>query len=55
MHDNFGVKDMKKNFPRLLKLPNEHSLFLFGARNTGKSTSIKEMYADFSTWQTHLN
>jgi len=48
MHDNFGVCDMTKKFPRLLKLPNEHSLFLFGARNTGKSTLIKEMYADFS-------
>lgn len=31
---------------RLLKLPKEHSLFLFGARNTGKSTLIKEVYAD---------
>ncbi len=39
---------MKKRFPRLLKLPKEHSIFLFGARNTGKSTLVKEVYADSS-------
>jgi uncharacterized protein len=39
---------MRKKFPRLLKLPKEHSLFLFGARNTGKSTLVKEVYADSS-------
>ena len=31
-------------FPRLLKLPKQQHLFLFGARNTGKSTLIKESY-----------
>ena len=35
---------MRRQFPRMLKLPNQHSLFLFGARNTGKSTLIKERY-----------
>ncbi len=39
---------MIKNFPRLLTLPKEHSLFLFGARNSGKSTLVKEVYADSS-------
>lgn len=39
---------MGKKFPRLLKLPNKHSIFLFGARNTGKSTLVKEVYADSS-------
>ena len=35
---------MKYRFPRLLKLPKNHSLFLFGARNTGKSTLVKVSY-----------
>jgi len=39
---------MDKKFPRLLKLPLDHSLFLFGARNTGKSTLVKEVYANSS-------
>jgi predicted AAA+ superfamily ATPase len=39
---------MKKKFLRLLKLPKERSLFLFGARNTGKSTLVKELYAENS-------
>ena len=39
---------MIKKFPRLLNLPDEQSIFLFGARNTGKSTLIKEVYADHS-------
>jgi predicted AAA+ superfamily ATPase len=39
---------MKKKFPRLLKLPNQRSFFLFGARNTGKSTLIRERYAQSS-------
>jgi predicted AAA+ superfamily ATPase len=39
---------MRNKFHRLLKLPQEHSLFLFGARNTGKSTLVKEVYADSS-------
>lgn len=29
---------------RLIKLPKGHSLFLFGARNTGKSTLLKKLY-----------
>ena len=37
---------MNKQYPRLLSLPKDHSFFLFGARNTGKSTLIKEIYAD---------
>ncbi len=39
---------MKKKFPRSLKLPEHYSCFLFGARNTGKSTFVKEVYADSS-------
>jgi predicted AAA+ superfamily ATPase len=39
---------MKKKFHRSLNLPNNHSLFLFGARNTGKSTLVKEVYAKSS-------
>jgi len=35
-------------YPRLLNLPKESSLFLFGARNTGKSTLIQEVYAQSS-------
>lgn len=35
-----------KKYPGLLNLPKEHSLFLFGARNTGKSTLVNEVYAD---------
>ena len=35
-----------KKYPRLLTLPKDHSLFLFGARNTGKSTLVKEIYGD---------
>lgn len=31
-------------FSRLLNLPSEHHLFLFGARNTGKSTLIEKLY-----------
>lgn len=31
-------------FPRLLALPENQSLFLFGARNTGKSTMMVELY-----------
>ncbi len=37
-----------KKFPRLLHLPEKRSLFLFGARNTGKSTFVKERYANSS-------
>ena len=49
MHDNLGVEGsilMNIKFPRLLKLPMAHSLFLFGARNTGKSTLIQEVFKD---------
>jgi len=35
---------MYEKFPRQLILPQNHSLFLFGARNTGKSTFIKALY-----------
>lgn len=31
-------------YPRLLKLPKKHSLFLFGPRNTGKSTLIEAQF-----------
>ena len=31
-------------FPRLLTLPQKHSCFLFGARNTGKSTLLAHQY-----------
>jgi predicted AAA+ superfamily ATPase len=37
-----------RTYPRLLNLPKEHSLFLFGARNTGKSTLVNDVYADAS-------
>lgn len=33
---------MLVEYPRVLKLPNQRSYFLFGARNTGKSTLIKK-------------
>lgn len=35
---------------RLLKLPKEHSFFLFGARGTGKSTLLREKFSDHSLW-----
>lgn len=31
---------------RLIQLPEAHSFFLFGARNTGKSTLIQHQYSD---------
>lgn len=31
-------------FPRILKLPKKRSLFLFGPRNTGKSTMLEEQF-----------
>lgn len=43
------------NFPRLLNLPTEHSLFLFGARNTGKSTLVNALYAKCSITLDLLN
>ena len=33
-------------YPRLLKLLKTQSLFLFGARNTGKSTLVQDIYAN---------
>ena len=39
--DIFGVEML---IPRLLTLPAKHSLFLFGARNTGKSTLIEKQF-----------
>lgn len=39
---------MSKMYPRLLTLPKDHSFFLFGARNTGKSTLIKQVFAGSS-------
>ena len=42
-------------FPRLLRLPTEHSLFLFGARNTGKSTLVQALYAECSITLDLLN
>lgn len=35
-------------YKRLLKMPKNHSLFLFGARGTGKSTLIKEEFGQNS-------
>jgi len=35
-------------YHRLLKIPKNHSLFLFGARGTGKSTLIKEQFGQRS-------
>lgn len=35
---------MRETFRRQLSLPENQSLFLFGARNTGKSTFIKALY-----------
>lgn len=32
------------NYPRLLKLPKNHSFFLFGARGTGKSTLLNAQF-----------
>jgi len=32
-------------YPRLLKLPEKHHFFLFGARNTGKSTLLNSLFS----------
>ena len=45
---NFGVwseNGMKQMFPRLLQLLKKQSLFLFGPRNTGKSTLLSQQYS----------
>ncbi|CAL7959763.1 conserved hypothetical protein [Gammaproteobacteria bacterium] len=34
----------QKNLARLLRLPQKHSLFLFGARGTGKSTLLQQLF-----------
>lgn len=36
--------------PRLLQLPTERHIFLFGARNTGKSTLIEQTYAPLGSF-----
>lgn len=36
-------------FNRLLDLPKKHRLFLFGARNTGKSTLLEQMFSSKET------
>lgn len=43
---NFGVRSTEVIYmlPRLLKLPKKRSFFLFGARNTGKSTLIAAQF-----------
>jgi predicted AAA+ superfamily ATPase len=40
--------------PRLLKLPLHHSLFLFGARGTGKSTLLQKLFPDSHTLRLDL-
>ena len=49
---NFGVwSEDKFMLPRLLKLPKNRSLFLFGARNTGKSTLLQQVFThEKSIW-----
>ena len=37
-------------YQRILKLPKNHHLFLFGARNTGKSTLIEENFSTENTF-----
>ena len=39
-----------KLFPRLLNLPQERHLFLFGARNTGKSTLVMDAYQSLGAY-----
>jgi uncharacterized protein len=43
--ENAGL--FRHMFPRLLKLPTNHSFFLFGARATGKSTLINTFIKSF--------
>lgn len=42
---NIGVMPKNSLFKRLLKLPRDHSFFLFGPRGSGKSTLISETYS----------
>lgn len=41
-------------YPRTLKLPPEKHFFLFGARNTGKSTLIREIFDHDNSWYIDL-
>ena len=41
---NIGVMSKNNLFKRLLKLPKDHSFFLFGPRGSGKSTLISKTY-----------
>ena len=41
---NIGVMSKDNFFKRLLKLPKDHSFFLFGPRGSGKSTLVSENY-----------
>jgi predicted AAA+ superfamily ATPase len=41
----------KKQFvPRFLEVPHNYSFFLFGARNTGKSTWLRQKFTSETTW-----
>ncbi len=52
MHDKYGVR----MFKRALHLPKKKSFFLFGPRNTGKSTLLEGLFTpDFSLWFNLLN
>ena len=46
MNAIYGVWSMTKYQNRLLQLPLNRNLFLFGARNTGKSTLLKHFFAE---------
>lgn len=43
---NGAIKKLKQMLQRLLSLPKDQSFFLFGPRNTGKSTLIKKNFPD---------
>jgi len=43
-----------KTIPRLLHLPPNKSFFLFGPRNTGKSTLVEELYDSSTTFFINL-
>lgn len=49
MADIFGAWSKMKFIERLLQLPLSRSLFLFGARNTGKSTLLKHVFGSQNT------
>ena len=54
---NYGVwSENRDMLIRSLKLPNNHSLILFGARGTGKSTLLKQLFTPQNTlWIDLLN